>query len=52
MCIKDLQKDNSEDKKDEELTETQKKKMTILEQKIKKKQELEKLIEEKYKNLE
>ena len=51
ICIKDLQKDNAEDKKSDELSETQKKKMAILEQKIKKKKEIEKAIEEKYKNL-
>ena len=51
MCIKDLQKDNSEDKKSDELSEAQKKKMAILEQKIKKKKEIEKYIEERYKNL-
>ena len=51
ICIKDLQKDNNEDKKSEELTEVQKKKMAILEQKIKKKKEIEKYIEERYKDL-
>ena len=51
ICIRDLQKDNSEDKKSEELTEVQKKKMAILEQKIKKKKEIEKYIEERYKDL-
>ena len=51
LCIKDLKKDNNEDKKSEELSETQKKKMEILEQKIKKKQGVEKIIEERYKNL-
>ena len=52
ICIKDLKYDNSKDKKSEELTDTQKKKMMILEDKIKKKEEIEKYIEEKYKNLE
>ena len=52
ICIKDLQKDNSEDQKSEELTESQKKKMAILEQKLKKKNEIEKYIEERYKELE
>ena len=51
ICIKDLKKDNIEDKKEEELNEVQKKKMKILEQKINKKKEIEKLIEEKYKDL-
>ena len=51
ICIKDLKKDNKEDKKEEELTDTQKKKMLILEQKINKKKEIEKFIEEKYKDL-
>ena len=51
ICIKDLQKDNEEDQKSEELSEIQKKKMAILEQKIKKKKEIEKNIEERYKNL-
>ena len=52
ICIKDLEKDNSKDQKSEELTESQKKKMAILEQKIKKKNEIEKYIEERYKILE
>ena len=51
ICIKDLKKDNIEDKKEEELSEAQKKKMQILEQKIKKKKEIEQFIEERYKNL-
>ena len=51
MCIKDLKKDNTEDNKDDELNEFQKKKMAILEQKMNKKKELEKLLEEKYNNL-
>ena len=51
MCIIDLKKENNEDKKEEELNEVQKKKMAILEQKISKKKEIEKLLEEKYNNL-
>ena len=51
ICIKDLQKDNNEDKNSEELTDIQKKKISILEQKIKKKKEIEKYIEERYKDL-
>ena len=51
ICIKDLKKDNIEDKKEEELNEVQKKKMKILEQKLNKKKEIEQLIEEKYKDL-
>ena len=51
ICIKDLKKDNIEDKKEEELNEFQKKKMKILEQKLNKKKEIEQLIEEKYKDL-
>ena len=51
MCIIDLQKENNEGKKEETLNEVQKKKMAILEQKINKKKEIEKLLEEKYNNL-
>ena len=51
MCIIDLKKENNEDKKEEELNEVKKKKMAILEQKINKKKEIEKLLEEKYNNL-
>ena len=51
ICIKDLKKDNTEDKKEDKLNEFQKKKMAILEQKMNKKMELEKLLEEKYNNL-
>ena len=51
ICIKDLKKDNIEDRKEEELSEIQKKKMSILEQKLKKKKEIEEFIEERYKNL-
>ena len=51
ICINDLKKDNIQDKKEEELSEVQKKKMAILEQKINKKKEIEKLLEEKYNNL-
>ena len=51
ICIKDLKKDNTEDKKEDKLNEFQKKKMAILEQKMNKKKELEKLLEEKYNNL-
>ena len=51
ICIADLKKDNKEDKKEEELTEAQKKKMAILQQKINKKKEIEQLLEEKYKDL-
>ena len=51
ICITDLKKDNIEDKKEEELSEVQKKKMKILEQKLNKKKEIEQLIEEKYKDL-
>ena len=52
ICIKDLKYDNSKDNQSEELTDIQKKKMIILEEKIKKRNEIEKYIEEKYKNLE
>ena len=51
ICIKDLKKDNIEDRKEEELSEIKKKKMSILEQKLKKKKEIEEFIEERYKNL-
>ena len=51
MCIIDLKKENNEDKKEETLNDVQKKKMAILEQKINKKKEIEKLLEEKYNNL-
>ena len=51
ICIKDLKKDNIEDKKEEELNEAQKKKMKILEQKLNKKKEIEQFLEEKYKDL-
>ena len=51
MCIIDLKKENNEDKKEETLNDVQKKKMAILEQKINKKKEIEKFIEEKYKDL-
>ena len=51
ICIKDLKKDNNEDKKEGELSEAQKRKMAILEQKLNKKKEIEKLLEEKYKDL-
>ena len=51
ICIADLKKENKEDKKEEELTESQKKKMAILQQKINKKKEIEQFLEEKYKDL-
>ena len=51
MCIIDLKKENNEDKKEETLNDVQKKKIAILEQKINKKKEIEKLLEEKYNNL-
>ena len=51
ICIIDLKKENNEDKKEESLNEVQKKKIAILEQKINKKKEIEKLLEEKYNNL-
>ena len=51
MCIKDLKKNNNEDKEEEVLSDAQKKKMAILEQKLNKKKEIEKFLEEKYKNL-
>ena len=51
ICINDLKKDNTKNQKEEELNEVQKKKMAILEQKINKKKEIEKLLEEKYNNL-
>ena len=51
ICIKELQKDNDKEKKSDNISESQKKKMEILEKKIKQKKEIEMLIEERYKNL-
>lgn len=50
ICIKDLQEDNK-DQKGVELTEMQKKKMAILEQKLAKKKELELELQKKYQDL-